>query len=213
MSSTLNHTIRRRLLVPILALAVAPVTFGQAAPRPAYGFQSAAAKRQARAITGKVLVEGSPAADVHVTVTSSAQVTASTGISALMARGNEEDTADDGSFSVEGLAPGAYTISVSTEGYIVDSGLLNEDGKPIFYRPGDTAIIRMIKGGVITGKVTDAQGQPLIQAPVTAVRLRDERGRAAGAVSRISRGMGSSQTDDRGIYRLYGLQPGAYVVS
>src|SRR5215470_17681892 len=203
----------RRLLAAILALGATAAYAGRPRGAPAHGFQSAAAKHQAGAISGKVLVDGAPAAEVRVSVTPSAQVTASTGISALLARNNQEETADDGSFSVEGLAPGAYTISVSAEGYIVDSGLLNEDGKPIFYRPGDTAIIRMIKGGVITGKVTDAQGQPLIQAPVTAVRLRDERGRAAGAVSRISRGMGSSQTDDRGIYRLYGLQPGAYVVS
>jgi hypothetical protein len=179
-----------------------------------HGFQSTAARRQqSGSITGKVLAEGLPAADVSLSVAALGQMTGSTGISDLMARINEEQTEEDGSFSLEGLALGAYSIDLSAAGYIVESGLVDEDGKPIYYRPGDSATIRMIKGGVITGKVTDSHGQPLVNAPVQAVRLRDDRGRPAHATKRYALAFNSSRTDDRGIYRIYGLEPGVYVVS
>ncbi|HWX39607.1 MAG TPA: hypothetical protein VN345_00530 [Blastocatellia bacterium] len=159
-----------------------------------------------------------PASDVHVSVAPLQEITASTGFSAMLTRNNSEETDEDGTFSVEGLAPGAYSIDVNAPGYIVDSGLLDEDGKPLYYRPGDSVTIRMIKGGVITGKVTDSAGQPLVKAPVHAIRLRDDRGRPSHAANRASltsgaSTSGASETDDRGIYRVYGLEPGTYVVS
>jgi hypothetical protein len=167
----------RKMLALILALA--PVG-GLRGTTFAHGFQSTAARRQqGGAITGKVLAEGLPAADVSLSVTALGQMTSATGISDLMARVNQEQTEEDGSFSLEGLAPGAYSIDVSAPGYIVDSGLVDEDGKPMYYRPGDSVTIRMIKGGVITGRVIDSHGQPLVNAPVQAVRLRDDRGRPA----------------------------------
>jgi hypothetical protein len=100
-------------------------------------------------------------------------------------------------------------------GYVAAAGLTDQDGKQIHYRPGDRATIRMIKGGVVTGKVTDAHGQPVVQIPVHAVRLRDERGRPARAGAKVfsESGSGQTHTDDRGIYRLYGLEPGIYLVN
>jgi len=130
-----------------------------------------------------------------------------------MARTESQQTDDDGSFSVEGLAPGAYSISVAAPAYIVVSGLIDDDGKPIYYRPGDQVTIRMTKGGVITGKITDSQGQPAVQIPVQAVRLRDEKGRAARQTTKPFSNSEGAKTDDRGIYRLYGLEPGVYLVS
>src|SRR5262249_4529256 len=84
---------------------------------------------------------------------------------------------------------------------------------PIYYRPGDQVTIRMTKGGVITGKVTDSQGQPAVQIPVQAIRLRDEKGRPARQVAKPFSTSEGANTDDRGIYRLHGLEPGVYLVS
>lgn len=65
----------------------------------------------------------------------------------------------------------------------------------------------MIKGGVITGRVTNAMGEPLISAQVNVTMTRDAEGNS------IRGGIGGRKlTDDRGVYRIYGLQPGAYVV-
>ena len=66
----------------------------------------------------------------------------------------------------------------------------------------------MTKGGVINGTVTDTDSQPIVAVRVRAMMVRDDKGQPANgsiAVERLS--------DDRGIYRLFGLTPGVYVVS
>src|SRR5215469_11735685 len=166
-------------------------------------------------ITGRVLLDGVPTGEIHVSCSPLRQMSGSMNFSAMIARNESEETDDDGSFAVEGLEPGAYAISIMAPGYVPVSGLTDQDGRPIYYRPGDQVTIRMIKGGVITGKVTDAHGQPVVQVPVHAVRLRDEKGRPARSGSKLfgNSGSGQDHTDDRGIYRLYGLEPGIYLVN
>ena len=63
----------------------------------------------------------------------------------------------------------------------------------------------MLPGGVITGRVTDAAGDPLENVQVAAWRIMHFGGdhRAAGP---------SATTDDRGIYRIFGLDAGRYVL-
>jgi Carboxypeptidase regulatory-like domain len=67
----------------------------------------------------------------------------------------------------------------------------------------------LVRGGVITGRITDSDGRPLIGERVT-VALKD----ATEASRQMMMLDGSrNQTDDRGIYRAYGLGPGIYKVS
>jgi protocatechuate 3,4-dioxygenase beta subunit len=67
----------------------------------------------------------------------------------------------------------------------------------------------LVKGGVIAGTVTSIEGQPVVNVAVRAFRIRDQEGNKVS-----SPGFAQSRlTDDRGYYRLYGLQPGTYVVS
>jgi protocatechuate 3,4-dioxygenase beta subunit len=61
------------------------------------------------------------------------------------------------------------------------------------------------RGGVITGKVTTSGNRPLIAKQVS---LRSDKLGAQRAVSQDV-----FETDDRGIYRIFGLQPGKYRVS
>jgi hypothetical protein len=62
--------------------------------------------------------------------------------------------------------------------------------------------------GVITGRVTTLTGEPMIGVKVIAVMVKNLNGdperRQSGERSRL--------TDDRGVYRLYGLRPGIYIV-
>ncbi|MGH9846157.1 MAG: carboxypeptidase-like regulatory domain-containing protein, partial [Blastocatellia bacterium] len=77
------------------------------------------------------------------------------------------------------------------------------------YRTGDTVTITMIRGGAITGRITNSSGEPVIGIQVMATMVRDSDG-----VKTRPLGFGRSrQSDDRGIYRIYGLPAGAYVVS
>ena len=67
--------------------------------------------------------------------------------------------------------------------------------------------LRMMRGSVITGAVIDEFGDPAYNVPVRAMRFYYDNGyRALGAG-------GNAITDDRGVYRIAGLQPGEYLVS
>jgi hypothetical protein len=123
-------------------------------------------------------------------------------------------TDDDGRFQLDGLSAGAYLVMVMTPGYVVAP----EEGKR-YLRPGDTATINLIKGGVITGKVTGSQGGPVVGTRVQAIRVRDLENRPAKPGSSpltFLSAMTSEfnwKTDDRGVYRIYGLEPGVYHVA
>jgi hypothetical protein len=73
---------------------------------------------------------------------------------------------------------------------------------------GDSVTLTLIKGCVITGTVTSATGDPLIAIGVRAVMVRDANGRRLPAASSVR----ELPTDDRGVYRFYGLPVGTYVI-
>ena len=116
----------------------------------------------------------------------------------------------DGRFTINNLERGAYDINGWLPGYYDASVLAPERGVRVYHQPGDALTIRMMKGGVITGRVSDAEGKPVVAVRVSAVRLRDAEGRSPNAA--IFFGALERTTDDRGIYRLYGLLPGTYIV-
>jgi hypothetical protein len=112
----------------------------------------------------------------------------------------------DGNFKVDGLEIGIYRASVSMPGYIVTP--LTTGAEPNYYRPGDSITLTMIKGAVISGTVTGPNG-PVVATSVRALRLRDDEGKALPSPIVMRERL----TDDRGAYRMYGLPPGAYLIS
>jgi hypothetical protein len=67
--------------------------------------------------------------------------------------------------------------------------------------------IHIAKSGVITGRVLDTNGRPVFRARVAAMRkFYDENGTAGLTLTR------NSGTDDRGEYRVFGLEAGEYYV-
>ena len=118
-------------------------------------------------------------------------------------------TDDEGNFTITGLDPGLYNINASMPGFVTDTDPATN--RPAAYRPGDTASVRLVKGGVITGTVTDPQGEPVVGIAVHAYRVRDAEGRP---VFLFGSNFGTEDsTDDRGVYRIYGIPPGVYVVA
>ena len=112
----------------------------------------------------------------------------------------------DGNFKVTGLAHGAYSIIARAQGYV---SIEDQSRK---YRIGEIATIRMARGGVITGRVTDEFGEPIVGVRVSADRARDAEGKSVVAAPAMNEMNASRMTDDRGVYRIYGLEAGAYVV-
>jgi protocatechuate 3,4-dioxygenase beta subunit len=74
-------------------------------------------------------------------------------------------------------------------------------------------------GGVITGKVTDSDGRPVIGEKITLKAVDSNPNPAApvNAVTAMMNTFGGAgrmyATDDRGIYRIFGLRAGRYLVS
>jgi hypothetical protein len=150
--------------------------------------------RRKGSITGRVVAaDGQPLSNAQVNV---AIVGVMTGAMRTFT------TDDEGNFIADGLAAGSYTISAVAPAYI------SEAPAQKLYRLGESATITMYKGGVITGRVTNLKGEPLQSLSVQATRVRDDAGRKV-----TSDEARTALTDDRGIYRLYGLQAGAYVIA
>jgi len=125
-------------------------------------------------------------------------------------QGSQTNTDDDGAFEFEGLAPASYVISASAPGYITPPPIEDEESSGV-YHIGDVANITLVRGGVITGKVSNAVGEPLTGVSVNAIRVGGLDGEADNQP--VFQGFGRNwRTDDRGVYRVYGLIPGSYIV-
>jgi hypothetical protein len=114
-----------------------------------------------------------------------------------------------GNFEVSGLDALLYSINTSAPTYITPPR--EPEALPTYYRIGDSVTISLIRGGVITGTVTSATGEPLVQAGVRAIMIRDANGKTGA--SSPGRFAVDRPTDDRGMYRIYGLPAGTYIVS
>jgi hypothetical protein len=91
-------------------------------------------------------------------------------------------------------------------------GFIREPASPntsAYLRPGDTVNFKMIKGGVITGTVKNSNGDALVAISVRAIRVKGPNGEPLSSAIPVREIL----TDDRGIYRLYGLPAGGYIVS
>src|SRR6185503_7438366 len=107
-------------------------------------------------------------------------------------------TDNEGKFEVTGLEPLTYQVIARHSVY---SLLPREEGSPNNYHIGDSVRLVMVKGGIITGTVTTRTGEPVIGVRVRATTVPN------GEIVQ------ERSTDDRGVYRIYGLPGGKYVVS
>jgi len=171
----------------------------------------AVAQQTGGVITGRVITEdGLPVPHALVSIS---------GVSGRLKQSTaRRDTVadDDGNFVAEGLEAIPYLISAWAPGYVPgsDDGVLNpfELTEARFVRVGELTTVRLIRGGVITGRVTNDAGDPIIGAPVKATRLTDETGRSTSSDVGYAH-LWNRTTDDRGVYRIYGLTPGSYIVA
>jgi len=122
-------------------------------------------------------------------------------------------TDEQGAFAFQVLPAGRFTLTASKAGFVNGTYGAKRPGRPgtpIQLAEGqqlDKMTIGMPRGGVITGVVMDENGEP---SPGTTVRALHVALRTG---EKTLEQAGQDQTDDRGIYRIYQLQPGDYVVS
>jgi hypothetical protein len=192
-------------------ILLAATALAQVPPPPPPPNSAAPAASEAKAtagktgsITGRVLGEdGQPLAGVSVSVAR---------MSSDRTTNRTVSTDDEGNFRANNLAAGAYYVVATIPGFVGAPSNMMEGvmtGAARRYRLGESVTITMVKGGAITGKALDAAGQPLVGAPVWAIRVRDSEGRPVRETEAIGR---PAMSDDRGVYRLYGLLAGSYLV-
>jgi hypothetical protein len=116
-------------------------------------------------------------------------------------------TNNDGNFEAKNLEPGLYSVFVTAPVYVLPPR--DRDTPAPVYRPGDSVRFELIRGGVITGTVTNALNEPVVSIRVRALMVRDASGNATKG---LLPAFGNAMTDDRGVYRMYGLVPGTYIV-
>jgi uncharacterized protein (DUF2141 family) len=120
----------------------------------------------------------------------------------------------NGEFSFARLPAGVFQISVEAN----DAGLLDVEygqrrpgGDGQFIRLADaqtlTLSIPMVRGAVIAGTVFGPNGRPLVGTRVSAARYVMRNG------ARHLEMNDQTETDDRGMYRIFGLEPGAYLIA
>jgi len=117
-----------------------------------------------------------------------------------------------GQFSFPRMPAGNFGVSVLQSQFLpVNYGQrrMGGPGRAMALADGQqlTLKIPMLRGGVITGTVLGADGEPQGNAQVRGFRYDMNSG-----FKRLQ-SVAFAQADDRGVYRMFGLQPGDYVVS
>lgn len=168
--------------------------------------QAAQTKAGMATVSGRVTLKGEPARGVMVILQSQNQVPSN----ALRAR-----TDESGQFHFTGVAAGRYAALPVAPGYTSpQDDAFGMRGRILDLADGEKVEnidLEIKRGGVITGRVTDSQGRPVIEERITLTRLTvNDR----PWVSFVYGGNYDIYlTDDRGFYRLYGLPEGRYLVS
>lgn len=169
-----------------------------------------ATAQQTASVSGRVTMKGKPLAGVPVFARSADNMMA-----VLRGEAAPSGTTDaDGHYRITGLAAKNYYVGPDMPGYVVPSESLISflPGKSITLREGeeaDSLDFSLTRGGVLTGRITYSEGKPVIGSRLI-LQSTDSSGRKQ--VANQWR-MLLDQTDDRGIYRLYGLAAGKYVIA
>jgi protocatechuate 3,4-dioxygenase beta subunit len=205
----------------VVALALAPSAAWAQPPGPQGGLRPPnnrqipprAGQNQAEDVRGTSVIRGTIVAADTGTPIRRAQVR----VSGQAVPSRLATTDAQGRFEIRDLPAGSYTISAQKGGFVslqYGQRRPSEAGTPIDLGDGQTIdklTIGLPRGSVITGRITDEFGEPVANATVTALRY----GYAAGG-KRLMPGGGQNSrdtTDDLGVFRLFGLSPGEYVVS
>jgi hypothetical protein len=129
-------------------------------------------------------------------------------------QGRSVTTDAAGAFAFDAVPKGRYRLRASKARY-VDAWLgarrPGAPGRAFDLADGqkvDKVTIVLATAGVITGRVLDDAGEPVVGATATA--LRQKTGDGTG---RFTPTTAYARSDDTGAYRLFGLEPGRYYVS
>ena len=187
----------RMFVAGAVCLLVTPLVFAQ----------TATPKRPLATVSGIVTIKGKAAAGIIVGLRRQ-EVPPSNNI---VARGL---TDQDGRYRITNVAAGTYDVIPAAPSYIIGDLPSSPRSKTILINEGENVEgidFALVRGGVITGRVTDAEARPVVQQQVWIYRAETWEQRGPNQPQVFP--MGGGTTDDRGIYRAFGLIPGRYKVA
>jgi hypothetical protein len=202
-----------RIVVALLLLAASPCVAQdppgtQATPLPAPNTPPRDATKPKDSGTGRIAGRvvaadtGAPLRRVELMLTGE-----------LLKEGRGAATDESGRYEFKDLPAGRYQLTAGKAGYGWTSyGQKRpyQPGRPIGLREGETLTrvdLALPRGGVITGRLTDEYGEAVAGISVHAMRYSWGNGK------RQLSPVGYGGTDDRGMYRIFGLSAGEYYVS
>jgi hypothetical protein len=117
----------------------------------------------------------------------------------------------DGHYRLTGLPPARYEVSARLDGFLegrFGQSRVGAPGRLVDLKAGSTvADIVLWRGAVITGIVYGSDGRPVTGIEVATLKRDMEFGQ-----SRLSPAGRPVRTNDKGEYRIFGLEPGRYFV-
>jgi protocatechuate 3,4-dioxygenase beta subunit len=211
MKSFLLSTLLLALILAVTARSAQPRPWRMETPSISFSgnatFQDPTTEIRAGSIAGRVTVGGKPVSGVAVMLlgldsNSSRRTPAAT-----------VKTDEDGRYRFKGVAPGSYDVIPATPALVLPKqGRYGQPGKTVMVEVGESAEgvdFALTEGGVITGRVTDTEGRPVVEEAVS-LNKSTEQGHT---FQFIPPNYESLITDDRGMYRVYGVPAGRYLVS
>jgi protocatechuate 3,4-dioxygenase beta subunit len=117
-------------------------------------------------------------------------------------------TSADGTFSIEDIPPGRYTVNLQRAGFV--QTMTSRGQRTFTLQPGQSMTrltFKMDAAGVISGKIVDVDGDPIIAVTVNATLP------GSMPLTGIYGSFGSATTNDLGEYRISDLRPGKYLIS
>ena len=158
-------------------------------------------KRQGATFNGKVTIKGKGAPGIAVGLIRMEESMQQPTVHRTL-------TDDQGIYKITNVPPGKYQLTVIAPGLIPAEGSLGN--KTFLINKSETLDnidFALVRGGVITGKVTDPDGRPLVEEHIMILPIESGRGYFRYSPPPQIR------TDDRGIYRVFGLPPGKYRIA
>lgn len=158
-------------------------------------------------ITGRVTIGSKGVAGVTITVTMSGDALSGSGLTL------KAITDDEGRYRISNLPARTYYVWPFAPAFVVAEATGNyPQGKNVTVLEAEAAEdvnFTLTRGAVITGKVTDATGRAVVDERVRILPVQPDLQRLISSTYPNN----DIRTDDRGIYRAYGLPGGAYKVA
>jgi hypothetical protein len=201
----MSRLIVRKLAHPVILLGL--MLYAVVATSAASHIQDP--KEATGSITGLVTLDGKPAPGVIVMATPSSSATSGPLGGLAPPTFLKTITDQEGRYRFTGLASDSYRVLPSAPALAAKSDA-RDGAKLVEVADGQTVegvSFSLVRGGVITGKITDPDGRPVI-AELISLKAVDGPGPPVNSPF----GDRMYYTDDRGIYRIYGLPAGRYVV-